>query len=521
MTSQTRPHPDMAPADPVKGKQHRGWGRPVQTLGARVVEALRATAAHPILPFHAAFIEAAYSPGIEIAALSCPRGSAKTWIAAELAKLAMTPGSPTWEPNIEVLVVSASFEQSRILLAMVKASMGEAEADYRWLDSGQRLACTHKATGTKLRVLSSSGKRAMGLSQFSTILADEPASWEVKGGALMFDALRQSLGKRPGQRLFLIGTRAPALPHTWWPDLLDAGSGPGKHVQVLTAPAGEPWDTWDVIAKVNPVATVSESLRATILRERDEARRNPTMRRAFEAYRLNRPVDAHSEVLVNLGDWQRAVKRDVPPRSGRPIVGIDMGAERSWSAAWCLWENGRSECFAVVPGIPDLAERERYDAMPPGMYRQLADDGVLVVEEGVRVTSPQTLVDHLVAAGIQPAVVLCDRFLIGALRDAVAGRWTIIQRVTRWSEATEDISAFRRLIVDGPLSIAHECRKLAFVSLSQTAVLSDSQGSVRLRKSRTGRSRDDVAVAGVLAAGAYERGARVPVPRQRRFAVAR
>ena len=159
--------------------------------------------------------------------------------------------------------------------------------------------------------------------------------------------------------------------------------------------------------------------------------------------------------------------------------------------------------------------------MPPGMYRQLADDGVLVVEEGVRVTSPQTLIDHLVAAGIHPAVVLCDRFLIGALRDAVAGRWTIIQRVTRWSEATEDISAFRRLIVDGPLSIAHECRKLAFVSLSQTAVLSDSQGSVRLRKSRTGRSRDDVAVAGVLAAGAYERGARVPVPRQRRFAVAR
>ena len=82
--------------------------------------------AHPILPFHAAFIEAAYSPGIEIAALSCPRGSAKTWIAAELARLAMTPDSPTWEPNIEVLVVSASFEQSRILLGDgSKASMGE------------------------------------------------------------------------------------------------------------------------------------------------------------------------------------------------------------------------------------------------------------------------------------------------------------------------------------------------------------------------------------------------------------
>ena len=276
----------------------------------------------------------------------------RLWIAAELARLAMTPDSPTWEPNIEVLVVSASFEQSRILLGMVRASMGERAADYSWLDSGQRLACTHKATGTKLRVLSSSGKRAMGLSQFHTIFADEPASWEVRGGALMFDALRQSLGKRPGQRLFLIGTRAPALPHTWWPDLLDAGSGPGKHVQVLTAPAGEPWDTWDTIAKVNPVATVSESLRATILRERDEARRNPTMRRAFEAYRLNRPADAHSEVLVNLGDWQRAVKRDVPPRVGLPIVGIDMGAERSWSAASVTAQRQAVQDVMAACGLP-------------------------------------------------------------------------------------------------------------------------------------------------------------------------
>ena len=90
---------------------------------------------------------------------------------------------------------------------------------------GQRLAVTHGATGTKLRVLSSSGKRAMGLSQFHTIYADEPASYEVRGGALMFDALRQSLGKRPGQRLVTIGTRAPSEDGSWWPSLLDGGSG--------------------------------------------------------------------------------------------------------------------------------------------------------------------------------------------------------------------------------------------------------------------------------------------------------
>ena len=133
-------------------------------------------------------------------------------------------------------MVSGSLEQSRILLSFVRQALEDVEDDYRWLDSGQRLQVTHKSTMTKLRVLSSSGKRAMGLSQFSTIYADEPGSWESRGGALMWDALRQSLGKREGQRLFLIGTRAPAEPANWWPELLDAGSGPGRHVKVLSAP---------------------------------------------------------------------------------------------------------------------------------------------------------------------------------------------------------------------------------------------------------------------------------------------
>ena len=66
---------------------------------------------------------------------------------------------------------------------------------------------------------------------FSTIFADEPGSrGKIRGGALMYDALRQSLGKLPGQRLVLIGTRAPAEVASWWPSMLDGGSGPGTHM---------------------------------------------------------------------------------------------------------------------------------------------------------------------------------------------------------------------------------------------------------------------------------------------------
>ena len=143
--------------------------------------------------------------------------------------------------------------------------------------------------------------------------------------------------------------------------------------------------------------------------------------------------------------------------------------------------------------------------MPRGLYGRLRDDGVLIVDEGVRVSRPETLISHLVSIGIRPEGMLCDRFILGALKDAVAGRWPVVPRVTRWSEATEDIAGFRRLAADGPLSIAPECRALVLSALSQATVQSDDQGSVRLQKKRHGRSRDDVAVAGVLAGGSLVR----------------
>ena len=486
----------------------------MHALGREVVRWLRRRTT--VLRFHADFIVAAFADDIQEAALSVPRGSAKTWIAGQLAAAGITPGSPLWEPHIETLVVSGSLEQSRVMLAFVKEALGDDIDEYRVLDSGQRLAVTHKATGTRLRVLSSSGKRAMGLANFSTIYADEPASWEVRGGELMYDALRQSLGKRPGQRLVLIGTRAPAPDGSWWPGLLDAGSGPGVHVTVRSAPEGEPWDAWPTIRKVNPLVMHNADLRATILRERDRARIDPTRRPSFEAYRLNRQIAETASRLVPLGIWQAVERREVPPRTGRPIVGMDLGAERSWTAAWCLWPNGRSECYAVCPGIPDLADREKADAQPAGMYQRLAADGVFVVDENHHRARPELLVEHLVSEGIRPEVVIADRFNISGLRDAVGGRWPIRERVTRWSEATDDIAGFRSLAADGPLSVAPQCRALARFSMREANVKTDDQGNCRLEKRSHARSRDDVAVAGVLAAGELARRRRRPAKRPAR-----
>ena len=472
-------------------------------LGDQVVRWIRKRTT--LLPFHADWIKTSFAPDTQISALSVPRGNAKTWLFGWLGACSLTPNSPLWREGVEVLGVSASFEQSRVVMNFLRDSLEGNGELYRSLDSGQRLAYTHTRTGTKMRILSSSGKRAMGLSQFHTIFADEPGSWESRGGALMWDALRTSLGKLAQQRLLLIGTRSPAEDGGWWPNLLDAGSGNGTHVEVLTAPDDEPWDSWSTIRKVNPLVYVNENLRKTVLRERDDARRNPSLRPAFEAYRLNRQVDVHRDVLVPADTWRRVESREVPPREGRPILGLDLGSERSWSGAWALWANGRSECYALAPGVPDLDEREKQDGMPRGLYRRLHEDGVLLVDEGLRVSRPEVLINHLLTIGINPQKVLCDRFLLGALQDATDGRWPIVPRVTRWSEGTEDITGFRKLCEDGPLSIAPECRALARVSFSQASVKGDDQGSLRLEKKRHGRSRDDVAVAGTLAAGALVR----------------
>lgn len=480
------------------------------SLASKVVAEYRNVSPDRLLKVHEQWIRATFQPDIEVSALSLPRGNAKSAVTGRLVALGMIPGSCLWRDGLETVVVAATLRQARIMWRFAKALLPSDE--YRWQDSDQRIAVTHKPTGQVAYCISSSGRAAMGLSQFSTIYFDEPAALEQRNGGMLFDAVRQSLGKVEGQRLVMLGTRAPAEPGSWWPDLLDGGSGNGTHVTMLSAPPEEPWDSWQTIRRVNPVANVHAPLRKTILRERDEARKKPTLRRSFEAYRLNRSVLAYEDVLIEAEDWLRVEAREVLPRDGACVVGIDLGGERSWSAAWCLWENGRSECYAVCPGLPDLEERERQDAMPAGLYRQLAADGVLVVDEGRRVSKPTTLLQVLEANGIRPAVGYHDRFLRGELRDAVDGRFPLVERVTRWSEATEDIAAFRQLVKDGPLSIAPQCRALARIALSQAVAVSDDQGNVRLSKKRHDRSRDDVAVAATLAAGHLVRWLRAPTP---------
>ena len=179
-------------------------------------------------------------------------------------------------------------------------------------------------------------------------------------------------------------------------------------------------------------------------------------------------------------------------------------AGRAWSSAVAIWANGRCEAMALAPGVPDLEAQEKRDRVPSGVYQRLAYAGRLRVAEGLRVQPPSQLWEMVLEEWGWPALVLCDRFRLSDLQDTGAG--PLEPRVTRWSEAAEDIRALRKMALDGPLAPERDSRGLLTVSLSQAHVQNDTSGNFRLVKNGTNNtSRDDVAAALLLAAGAFQR----------------
>ena len=454
-------------------------------------------------PFQKRFTKRALSPGTLTAAFSAPRGSGKSWLAAYIAAQELQ----SIGRHEEIALCAASIEQGRVVFRFIRQMLGED--GWRYLDSATRCGIT-RADGARLRVIGSNGKTAMGLVNTPLVIADEPGAWEVNKGALMWDAITTAQGK-PGSplRVIVIGTLAPAEAG-WWHDLVDAGTQGSTYVQALRGNP-EKWNSWREIMRVNPLARVSPELRAKLREERAQAQGDSRLKSRFLSYRLNVPSADTATMLLEAEDWQRCVDRPVAPRQGQPIVALDLGGGRAWSAAVALWETGRIEALALTPGIPELPAQEKRDRVPAGTYGKLYDRGVLAVDEGRRVQSVEELWRMVVAEWGEPVLTICDRFRLNELVDALGPYVAIEPRITRWSEASYDIRALRKGVKDGPLTVAPDALGLLTVSLAASKIENDTGGNMRMikrdRGSNTGR--DDVAAALTLAAGAF---ARYPAP---------
>ena len=462
-------------------------------------------------PFQRAFIRAATAPGIDTAALSLPRGNGKSALAGYLIARILDPDDKLFRPGTESVLCAASIEQSRICFRFARETL-EPAGGFRFLDSHTRIGITHKATNTRLRVIGSNGKTAMGLVGCPWAICDEPGSWEVNGGTLLHDAIETAKGK-PGSplRALYIGTLAPAM-SGWWHDLIDDGT---HGTTVVHALRGDPerWDQWPEIRRVNPLTAISADFRRKLLQERDKARADSRLRARFMSYRLNVPSADEIKVLLTVDDWKRVCAREVPARDGAPILALDLGHNRAWGGCIAMWRSGRVEAIAIAPGIPDLEAQEKRDRVPAGTYRSLRANGTLHVAEGRRVPEPRQVYEAALAAFGRPVRIVCDFFKLATLQDVVGGAVPIVTRRTRWSESTADIEGLRRIAADGPLSCAPESRPLLTASLA-VATVKTEEGSMRLiKRDSHNTGRDDVAVALVTAAGSFLRSP--PVARRR------
>lgn len=334
-------------------------------------------------PFQKRFVRAALAPDIDTAALSLPRGNGKSALAAHILTRVLDPDDVLFRPGTESVLCAASIEQARIVYRFARADL-EDQGGYRFLDSFTRCGITHTSTNTRLRIIGSNGRTAMGLVNCPWAICDEPGAWEVNGGRLLHDAIETAKGK-PGSPLkaIYIGTLAPAL-DGWWHDLVQEGSGRSTYVQELQ---GDParWDQWPEIRRCNPLTSISSTFRRKLLEERDAARRDSRLKARFLSYRLNVPSADESTMLLTVDDWKQIVERPVPPREGKPIFAYDLGGGRAWSAAVAIWRCGRVEALAVAPGLPGLEAQEKRDRVPAGTYRRLAESGALRVAAGLRV----------------------------------------------------------------------------------------------------------------------------------------
>ena len=297
-------------------------------------------------PFQRSVVAALRNDLFLIVAISLARGNGKSWLAGWAVARILDPADELFRAATESVLCAASIDQARIVFRFAR-EMLEPLGGYKFLDSASRISIVHVASNTRLRVISSSGKAAMGLVGTPYAICDEPGSWETVGGQLMWDALVTAQGKPNSPlRILVIGTLAPAR-FGWWHDLIADGTRGTTFVQALR---GDPakWSQASEIRRCNPLMWKFPESRARLLGERDEARRDSRLKGRFLSYRLNVPTGDESTMLLEVDDWKTCVCAS----GACMIVAIDLGGPRSWSAAVSITRKlcrGRRGCRARHP----------------------------------------------------------------------------------------------------------------------------------------------------------------------------
>ena len=201
-----------------------------------------------IKPFQTVFERAVENPQYDTVAISGPRGLGKTFLLARILTRCLSPGDSLHQAGKEYILGSATLKQARQITGYIREWLGD-NPEYRWVDSANRLSCTHVPTNTHLTAISSNAKSSFGIVNVASCLPGRTRRprnrWEARCSPT---ACFTAQGK-PGSRLKLVmaGTLGPLAVESghWWFDLIADGSNALTHVQHFHGET-EGWDSWAV-----------------------------------------------------------------------------------------------------------------------------------------------------------------------------------------------------------------------------------------------------------------------------------
>ena len=458
-------------------------------------------------------LAAVENPAHQVIACSTARANGKTALAALIAR-AFLPGGPIFRPGKQVLVVSATHEQARLVLEDVASWRPSARTlDYLakqgapWQVANSKQVARARAGRAEVRAMSARPKSLHGIRP-DLIICDELTQWTQ--APEMWSALRTSLGKRRGTKLLAVGTRPIAGSSHPFDRLLNGGADLSLVYAATEADErGRRLGHRRTWRKANPSLDVLPSLEDTLRREWAEAQCDDGSMAAFRSLRLNMGTrDTAESLLVDAGVWEAATAD--APREGSLVVGVDLGATAAMSAAAGYWiGSGRLDAVACFGSDPDLLRRGQADGVGD-LYSRMHRRGELVLSHG-RVSDVKVLLEEVWDRWGKPAALVCDRWREGELRDALQTlgmpRTALLVRGQGFKDGGQDVRDFRSAFLGGRVRPVESL--LLASAMGEARTVRDPSGNEKLAKSSQGgrrtRARDDAAAAAILSVAVGER----------------
>lgn len=451
-----------------------------------------------LLPWQKRYLRDALKPGVQEAALSMGRGAGKSTLIAGVG-CAFLEADGVRQAGSEITVVASTIPQAEIIFDHVLRFLGSRTGSFKKRHSTNGMQLKDKQ-GTTLKIAGSNPNALHGAAP-SLVIADEIAQWPGNRAPRMLSALRTGLGKIPNSRMFTLGTRADSADSPWERSIQLADIA---HVYAArdTDPVFQK-RTWE---KANPTLRAAgfDALIEAYYADARKARRDPDLLQSFKALRLNQGV---SEVIENYVLSVDAYERCIAPSveiAAPYVLGVDLGSTAAMSAvaAYSVQTNGL-DVIAALPHEPDLIRREVQDGVA-GLYRRMLQRDELILS-GEHVVNVGELLDLALSRWGKPVVIVCDRWRLGDLQEALSGiNFPFTRLETRgqgFKDGAEDVRAFRQAALSGQVQVQESL--LLASAVREARLISDPAGNQKLSKSTQGgrrsRGRDDALAAAILA----------------------